>query len=93
MLYADVISFFVTRKIKKIWKIDENNQCWRKKSSYLLNDLRNFNETFRKYVSYDNIKCHKKAGLQPLSGKHIISVETTGWPPPPPLPLAFLGLS
>ena len=26
----------------------------------LLNDLRNFNETFRKYVTYDNIKSHKK---------------------------------
>ena len=31
-----------------------------RKSSYLLNDLRNFNEILRKYVTYDNIKSHKK---------------------------------
>ena len=27
--------------------------------SYLLNDLRNENKFFRKYVTYDNIKGHK----------------------------------
>ena len=32
----------------------------RENSSYLLNDLRNFNEIFRKDVTYDNIKGHKK---------------------------------
>ena len=37
--------------------------------SYLLNELRNFNETFRRDVTYDNIKCHKKPGLHPFSGK------------------------
>ena len=30
-----------------------------KKSSYLLNKLRNFNEIFRKDVTYDNIKVTK----------------------------------
>ena len=29
--------------------------------------LRNFNEIFRKDVTYDNIKSHKKARLHPLS--------------------------
>ena len=36
-----------------------------RKSSYLLNYLRNFNEIFRKTVSYDNIKIRKKPGLPP----------------------------
>ena len=31
-----------------------------------MNELRNFNEIFRKDVTYDNIKSHKKAGLHPL---------------------------
>ena len=33
------------------------------KSIYLPNDLRNFNEIFRKDGAYDNIKSHKKTGL------------------------------
>ena len=34
-------------------------------------DLRNLNEIFRKDVTYDNIKSHKKAGLHPLSDYKI----------------------
>ena len=30
---------------------------------YLLSDLRNFNDIFRKDVTYDNIKIKKKQGL------------------------------
>ena len=47
------------KKFKKLMKsanIDEE-------SSYLPNDLWNFNETFRKNVSYDSIKSHKKQGF------------------------------
>ena len=33
-----------------------------RKSSNLPNDLRNFNEIFRKNMTYDNIKSHKKLG-------------------------------
>ena len=44
-------------------KIDENIQYWQRKSSYLLNDLRNFNGIFRKDVTYDSIKNHKKGGF------------------------------
>ena len=29
-----------------------------------MNDVRNFNEVFRKDVTYDNIKSFKKSGLQ-----------------------------
>ena len=36
-------------------KIDENYSC-------LLNYLRSFNEIFRKDVTHDNIKSHKKQG-------------------------------
>ena len=45
-------------------------------------DLRNFNEIFRKDVTYDNIKSHKKPGIHPLSRRYIL--KTTGssnWPP------------
>ena len=43
-------------------KIDENSidEYWQRKSSYLLNDLKNFNEIFRKNLTYDNIKSHTK---------------------------------
>ena len=46
-------------------KIDENSWYWQRNSSYLLNDLRNLNEIFRKDVRYDNIKSHKKPGFHP----------------------------
>ena len=29
---------------------------------HIPNDMRNFNEIFRKYVPYDNIESHKKPG-------------------------------
>ena len=35
-------------------------------SSYLPNELGNFNEIFRKNVSYDNIKSKKTPGFYPL---------------------------
>ena len=31
--------------------------------------MENFNEIFRKDLTYDNIKSHKQAGLHPLSEK------------------------
>ena len=59
-------------------------------ASYLLNGLMSFNEIFRKDVSYDNIKRHKKTRFHPFIRRYIFR-ETTGgsnWPPPP----AVLGL-
>ena len=44
-------------------KTDENSYYWQRNASNLLNDLRNLNEIFRKDVTYDNIKCHKKQGF------------------------------
>ena len=59
----------------------------KRKYLYLPNDLRDFNEIFRKNVSYDNIKSHKKtkenAVLQKPQGECQID----------PPPLAFLGLT
>ena len=45
-------------------------------SSYLLNNLMNFNEIFRKDVTYDNIKIHKKTGSHPLFRKYIFRKST-----------------
>ena len=47
-------------------KIDANKWFWQTKSSYLLNDLRKLNVLFRKNVTYDNTKTHKKAAFYPL---------------------------
>ena len=83
---CDVISFFVTNKRQKKMKSWWNSKYWRRKPSYLLSDMINFTEIFRKDVTYDNIKSHKKPGLHALSRK-CISGKTTGegggssWPP------------
>ena len=68
-LYADVISFFITKRCQKVQTINENLQYWRRKCLYPPNDIKNFNKILRKRVTYDNFKSHKKAGLQPLSRK------------------------
>ena len=47
------------------------------KSSYILNDLTNFNEIFRENVTY-NIKSHKKSGLY-LFFKKDSSGKTNGY--------------
>ena len=62
--------------------MDGNSKYWRRKSSYLLNDLRNFNDIFRIDVTYDNIKSRKKPGLHRLSRRYIFGN-----------PLTFEGLS
>ena len=41
-------------------KIAENSKYCQRNSSYLLNNLRNLIEIFRKDVPYDNIKSDKK---------------------------------
>ena len=70
LLQAEVISLFVTRKCqkkKKSMKIDKYRQRnWQRNSLYLLNDLRNCNKIFRKDVTYDNAKSHKKPRFHPL---------------------------
>ena len=56
----------------KIANIEQRN------SSYLLNNLRNFNEIFRKDVTYDNIKSHKNPGFHPLFRRCIFRKTTRG---------------
>ena len=67
---------FCNKEISKFEKLMK--MVRRRKSSYLLNDLRNFNEIFRKDVTYDNIKSHKKPGLHPVPEKHIFGKITGG---------------
>ena len=56
----------------KIVNIQEENP-------YLLNELRNFNKIFKKDVTYDNIKSHKKnTGLRHLSKKNIFRKTKRG---------------
>ena len=57
----------------KIVNIEE-----KRKSSYLLNELRNFNEIVRKEVTYANIKSNKKTRLDLFSEKHIFGKATMG---------------
>ena len=40
--------------------------------------MRNFNEIFRKDVTYDNVKSHKKPGLHPVSRRYIFGKATRG---------------
>ena len=56
------------KKLRKIVNIAEEN---------LPNNLRNFIEFFKKNVSYDNIKNHKKQGPYPLYKKYSFG-KTTG---------------
>ena len=60
----------------------------KKKCSYLPNNLRNFNEIFRKIISYDNIESHKKPGLYSLCRKYSFEKMTVEEFDPP----AFLRL-
>ena len=60
------LNFFVTWKCKKIRKIDENSYYWRRKSSYFLNDVKNFNEIFR-----NDGPNGKKSRLHPLCQSYI----------------------
>ena len=57
----------------KIVNIEE-----KRKSSYLLNELRNFNEIVRKEVTYANIKSNKKTRLYLFSQKRIFGKATMG---------------
>ena len=53
--------------------------------------MNNFNEVFRKYVTYDNIKSHKKQGFHPLFRRNIYRKVTEGVKVTLPAPI-FLGL-
>ena len=67
-------------KNKNFKKNDQNNIEYQiKKSSYLLNNLRNFNGIFRKDVTYDNIKVTEKQDFN-LSLKSELLEKPQGAP-------------
>ena len=65
---ADIIFYMLTSLVSlKQGNVDESERSikivnvLRTKFSYLLNDMRNFNEVFRNDVNYDNFKSHKSS--------------------------------
>ena len=85
LLYTNLISSFAARKCQKIQNVDKKCYYWWRKLSYLLNDMMNFNEMFRKNVTYGIIKSNKKSRLCPLPRKHNlgkIAEEGSNWRTP-----------
>ena len=77
-----------------------NEKTTKRKSLHLLNNLRNFNEIFRKDMTSDNIKIKKKIkktakifGLCPLSRRYTFQKSMLGWvnlsPNPHPTPTSI----
>ena len=79
MLSSSVICF-VTRTCKQSYRYSYHGRI---KSRYLLNDLKNFNETITESVTSDNIESHKKARLRHISENTFLE----------PLGVKHLGLS
>ena len=79
LLYAGVINFFV-----KKWGLEKEKKKVLRNSFEELNDLSNVNKIFRKYMTYDNIKCYKKLGFHSLSRRHIFRKTTGGSQVAPP---------
>ena len=69
-LPAKVSTLTVTRECHIFQKIDGNCWNWRRKFSYLLNDLVNFNKLFDRNVTLNEIEGHKKRGF-------TVSLENT----------------
>ena len=61
--------------IAKYWNILILKEQWGRAIWRL---LRNFTEIFRRHVTYNNTKNHKKAGLHPFSEKHILGKTNEG---------------
>ena len=76
----------MSKKFKKLMKLVIMDG---KKSSYLLKDLRNFDEIFRKNVAYDNIKNQRKARVLSFSRRDALLENNRGNQIDPP---AFLRL-
>ena len=76
----------MSKKLKKLMKLVIMDG---KKSSYLLKELRNFDEIFRKKVAYDNIKNQRKARVLSFSRRDALLENNRGNQIDPP---AFLRL-
>ena len=76
MLSSSVISLHhqflcnkeMSKNQKNRWKLMKIANIDREILRILRNDVRSFNESFRKDVTYDNIESHKKPGLHSLVG-------------------------
>ena len=77
VLYVTSVVSLQQRNVKKSEK-SMKISYWTGKYSYLLKDLRNFNEIFRKDVAKDKIKSHKKARFHPLFKKYIFLEKPQG---------------
>ena len=53
--------------------------------------MRNFNEIFRKDVTYNIVKSHKKTGLHPVCRRYIFGKVTRGGGGQIDLPQSFKG--
>ena len=76
----------MSKKFKKLMKLVIIDG---KKSSYLLKELRNFDEIFRKKVAYDNIKNQRRARVLSFSRRDALLENNRGNQIDPP---AFLRL-
>ena len=65
----------MSKKFKKLMKLVIIDG---KKSSYLLKELRNFDEIFRKKVAYDNIKNQRKARVLSFSRRDALLEKQQG---------------
>ena len=72
-----VVLFFVLNQKNMFWCTFDYAGGWVIRLEVHLNNLRNLNEIFRKDVTYDNIKCHKKLEFHPLCRRYIFR-KTTG---------------
>ena len=70
---ADIIFYMLTSLVSlKQGNVDKSERSikivnvLRTKFSYLLNDMRNFNEVFRNDVNYDNFKSQKGSASPPI---------------------------
>ena len=70
---ADIIFYMLTSLVSlKQGNVDKSERSikivnvLRTKFSYLLNDMRNFNEVFRNDVNYDNFKSQKSSASPPI---------------------------
>ena len=89
IIYYKVISQLITGKCQKVQNIYESSWYWKRNFSYLLNNMRNFNDIFRKDVTHDNIKSHKNPGFYPLFRRYNFKKTTGGSQIDAPLPCRF----
>ena len=79
LLYAGEINLFV-----KKWGLEKEKKKVLRNFFEELNDLSSVNKSFRKCMTYDNIKSYKKLGFHSLSRRQIFRKTTGGGQVAPP---------